>query len=272
VPELPEVEIARRCLERWLGNGRIVRAEAEKTRIFRGAERSGFEALRGKLTRAERRGKNLLLTFEHGRALLAHLGMTGKWVRREGPSERYSRARLFLKSGEVIHFVDPRMFGRLEPVASRQLHALPVVRALGLDPLVDGLSSKQLSRALEGSKQELKVALMDQGRVAGLGNIHAAEALYRARLHPARLPGTLGPKDWRALAQGIRATFRLALRDGDVEEIEYVEEPGSENPFWVYGRKGERCRRCGARFESFPQGGRTTYYCPGCQRMPKGER
>ena len=265
VPELPEVEIARRNLARWLRK-KVVRAEAEKSRVFRGADRGAFEKLRGKLVKAERRGKYLLLTFEEGQGLLAHLGMTGKWVRRpKGAPERFSKARLFLEGGEVVHYKDPRMFGRIEPVPAERLFALAPVRALGLDPLEEGLSSKQLEAAIGASKQELKVALMDQKRIAGLGNLHAAEALFRARLHPGRRPKSLSSAEWRALARGVRETIRFALRQEDDEEIEYVEEPGSENPFYVYGRKGEECRRCKSPIESFPQGGRTTYFCPKCQ-------
>lgn len=266
------MEFARKSLERWLSRERVVRAEAPRTRIFRGASRKAFESLRGRLLRARRRGKYLLLEFEGGQGLLAHLGMTGKWVRRgAGVAEPYSRARLFLEDGQVVHYRDPRMFGRIEPVPSDALDALPVVRALGVDPLVDGLTPQVLAATLGRSKQDLKVALMDQGRVAGLGNIHAAEALYRAHLHPSRKPQTLSPPEWRALSKGILATLRLALEDADEEEIEYVEE-GGHNPFLVYGRAGERCPRCKKTIQSFPQGGRTTHFCPGCQRGQSAAR
>jgi formamidopyrimidine-DNA glycosylase len=268
MPELPEVEFARRSLERWLAGERVVRAQADPTRIFRGADRKRFTSLRGRLVQARRKGKYLLLAFEGGQGLLSHLGMTGKWVRRP-PSVRepYSRARLFLEGGEVVHYRDPRMFGRLEPTAADGLDALPVVQALGVDPLVDGLTARTLAAAIGPSRQALKVALLDQGRVAGLGNIHAAEALYRAHLHPSREPQSLTPAEWRALRNGILATFRLALKDADLgerDEIEYVEE-GGRNPFLVYGRAGEPCRRCRTPLQSFTQAGRTTHFCPGCQ-------
>lgn len=268
MPELPEVEFARRSLERWLAHERVVRAQADPTRIFRGANPKQFVSLRGRLVQARRRGKYLLLAFEHGQGLLSHLGMTGKWVRRPaGVREPYSRARLFLEGGEVVHYRDPRMFGRLEPLSAEGLDALPVVRALGVDPLVDGLTAKTLAAAVGPSRQALKVALLDQGRVAGLGNIHAAEALYRAHLHPSRKPPSLTPAEWRALRNGILATFRLALKDAgqeEAEEIAYVEE-GGHNPFLVYGRAGEPCRRCQTPLEAFTQAGRTTHFCPRCQ-------
>jgi formamidopyrimidine-DNA glycosylase len=272
MPELPEVEIARRNLLRWFDGRRVVRAEADlQARTFRGADPITFEEIRGRLEDASRRGKYLLLAFEHGRGLLAHLGMTGKFVRRpEGRVEPYSRARFHLDDGHVIHYRDTRLFGRLEPVPSSQLRELPVVRALGIDPVVDGLTAKSLARAVGRSGLDLKVALMDQTRIAGLGNIHAAEALFRARLHPARKPATLRPEEWRRLAHAIRATVRFALESEDSEEIEYVEEPGTENPFKIYGRAGEPCPVCRTRVQSFTQGGRTTHFCPSCQpRKPK---
>lgn len=271
MPELPEVEFARRSLERWFDGRRLVRAEAEpRARTFRGAQPAAFEALSGALTRADRRGKYLLLGFSDGGGAVAHLGMTGKLLRRpKGEVVPHSRARLELDSGDVIHFRDPRLFGRIEPRPAQELDTHPSVRALGRDPLVDGLTTAQLEEALGSSRQQLKVALMDQGRLAGLGNIHAAEALFRARLHPARAPASLTRDEWKRLRTAVLATIRFALAQQPVgEDIEYVEEPGSENPFLVYGRAGTACRRCGTKVVSFTQGGRTTHLCPTCQ--PKG--
>lgn len=272
MPELPEVELTRRNLERWLQGRAVVRAEAEPTRCFRGARRADFEALRGRLSFISRKGKYLMIAFDEGHGLLAHLGMTGKFVRRPaGTAEPYSRARFLLDDTTVIHFRDPRMFGRIEPAPVDRLGELPAIRALGLDPLSEGLTARALKEAVGSSKQDLKVALMDQGRIAGLGNIHAAEALYRAGLHPARKPATLKDEEWRRLATRIRQTIAFALRSEDGEELEYVEEPGAGNPFLIYGRAGERCRRCAAQVKSFTQGGRTTHFCPRCQPR-KGAR
>jgi formamidopyrimidine-DNA glycosylase len=268
MPELPEVEFARRALSRWFDGHRLVRAVPDrKARTFRGADLAAFARLEGRLTSAERRGKYLLLAFEGGRGLLAHLGMTGKFVRRPtGEPVPYSRARFELDSGEAIHFRDPRLFGRLEPMAASALRSAPPVAALGRDPVADGLTVAQLQAAVGPSRQPLKVALMDQSRLAGLGNIHAAEALFRARLHPGRKPASLTPAEWRALQKGILATLRFGLRSaGDADDIEYVEEPGARNPFLIYGRAGTPCTRCKTKVKSFTQGGRTTHFCPHCQ-------
>ncbi|MCE9673356.1 bifunctional DNA-formamidopyrimidine glycosylase/DNA-(apurinic or apyrimidinic site) lyase [Myxococcus stipitatus] len=269
MPELPEVEIARRNLVRWFEGRRLERAEADSSRVFRGAERTRFSQLHGRLNSLVRRGKYLLFAFEEDRGLLAHLGMTGKFVRRqEGEAVPASRARFHLDDGRVIHFADARMFGRMEPVAASGLRDLEVVRALGRDPLADGLTAAQLQQAVGGSKQDLKVALMDQGRIAGLGNIHAAEALFRAGLHPSRKPSSLAPEDWKRLVQAIRESIDFGLEEQEGEEPVYLEEGKSENPFLVYGRGGGPCSRCGSPVESFLQAGRTTHACPRCQ--PRG--
>ncbi|MBX5481567.1 MAG: bifunctional DNA-formamidopyrimidine glycosylase/DNA-(apurinic or apyrimidinic site) lyase [Myxococcaceae bacterium] len=273
MPELPEVEIARRQLLRWMNGRRVVKAEpARGVRTFRGADPSAFARISGRLAEAHRRGKYLLLGFDGGMGALMHLGMTGKFViRPEGVDEPYSRARLHLDDGRVIHFRDPRLFGRIEPAPVAQLHALGTIAALGIDPYADGLSPGQLVAAVGDSKQDLKVALMDQSRIAGLGNIHAAEALFRARIHPARKPASLRADEWRRLARAIRATLDYGIRTQEHEdEMQYVEEPGSPNPFLIYGRAGTPCPRCGTRVRSFTQGGRTTHYCPRCQ--PKRPR
>jgi formamidopyrimidine-DNA glycosylase len=271
MPELPEVEIARRSLARWFDGRRVVKAEADDTRVFRGAERARFAALKGRLESLDRRGKYLLFTFEGGRGLLAHLGMTGKFVRRpKGHVEPHSRARFHLDDGQVIHLRDPRLFGRMEPVPAAKLRELDAVKELGVDPLSDGLTAAQLQEALSGTKQDLKVALMDQGRVAGLGNIHAAEALFRAGLHPARKPASLTPEEWKRLARAIHASIAFALKEQEGDEPVYLEERGAQNAFLVYGRAGGPCSKCRAPVESFTQGGRTTHVCLQCQPPGRG--
>lgn len=268
MPELPEVEIARRNLSRWLSRKAVVSAEAEPVRTFRGATPKEFEALSGKVKRVDRKGKYLLVAFQDGRGFLAHLGMTGKWVRRPaGKFEPYSRARLLLNSGEVVHFRDPRLFGRIEPAPANALWNLPAIRQLGKDAFDGGLSAAELKEAIAGSKQSIKVALMDQARLAGLGNIHAAEALFRARIHPGRKVSSLSEEEWKRLAKAIAETLKFALDQQEGEEIDYVEEPGTENPFLIYGRAGEKCGRCKTKVKSFVQQGRTTHYCPRCQPL-----
>jgi len=273
MPELPEVEIARRTLERWLGGSEVTGAQAEKTRVFRSGGRTAFGRLRGRLHRADRHGKVLLVSLEGGQGFLSHLGMTGKWIRRPaGEQVPHSRARLLLADGTVVHYRDPRLFGRIEPHPAGMLRDLPVVRSLGPDPLLTPLSGRQLREAVGPTRAPIKVALMDQSRIAGLGNIHAAEALWRARLHPSRPARSLQPPEWTRLATAIRRGLEFALAAEDGEEIAYVEEPGTENPFKVYARSGAPCPRCGTPIRLLRQAGRRTDWCPTCQpaRRRKG--
>jgi formamidopyrimidine-DNA glycosylase len=266
MPELPEVEIARRTLERWLGGAEVTGAKAERTRVFRAGGRADFDRLHGRLARADRHGKLLLVSLDSGQGFLSHLGMTGKWVRRSaGEAVPYSRARLMLSDGTVVHYRDPRLFGRIEPHPAGELRTLPVVQAQGPDPLVTRLTGRQLRDALGATRAPIKIALMDQRRLAGLGNIHAAEALWRARINPEKPTRSLELPEWNRLANAIRRGLDFALAAQDAEEIAYVEEPGTENPFRVYARAGERCPRCGAPIRLLRQGGRRTDFCPRCQ-------
>jgi formamidopyrimidine-DNA glycosylase len=269
MPELPEVEFAGRHLKKWLTGRRIVKVEVDATRIVRPATpRSVQKALTGRtLQHLERRAKYLLLTFDEDVGVMSHLGMTGKWVRRtHGESERFSRLRLHLSQGDVVHYADVRLFGAFKVLAATKLHDIPAVAALGPDPLTDGLDGKTLGARLARTSRPVKVALMDQSLLAGIGNIQAAEALYRAKLNPKRPARSLDRAELNRLAKAIHATIAHTLASqGEADgTITYVEQ-GGENPFLVYDRLGERCRRCKTEFTRFTQSGRTTYSCPGCQ-------
>jgi formamidopyrimidine-DNA glycosylase len=272
MPELPEVEHAARTLRAWLAGAPIARARAAPTRIFRSGGRALFERrLAGaRLERVDRRGKMLLLSFEGGVGLLCHLGMTGKWVRREGsgPVPPHSRARLELAGGAVLHYCDPRLFGRIEVHVGLDLLTLPSVRALGPDPLVDGIDPSALRDRLSRTGRAVKVALMDQAVIAGAGNIYATEALWHARIHPARPASSIRRGDAVRIARGLEASFAAALAT-PVEEIAYLSEGrGVDNPFLVYDRAGEPCPRCRRTIEKTTIGGRTSAFCPRCQRAP----
>jgi formamidopyrimidine-DNA glycosylase len=270
MPELPEVEHAARQLRAWMLGKRIVRATAPKSRVLRGQSPRKFAAaLTGRRLQAvERKGKYLMLFFDQGVGVLAHLGMTGKIVRRAPAElEPYSRARFELK-GEVIHLRDPRKFGRLSIISASELSSAKEIAGLGPDAWEEPPTLQSLSEPFAKTKRPVKLVLMDQAVIAGLGNIHVAEALFRAGIDPRRRADRLAPADLGRLADSIRESLAFALAkmtpvQGDVA---YVEEPGTVNPFLVYGKAGERCPRCGATLRSIVQGGRTTHFCPGCQR------
>jgi formamidopyrimidine-DNA glycosylase len=275
MPELPEVEHAARTLRLWLSEGPVVRASAGPTRIFRagpgpaGGHRLFERRLTGRRLRGvDRRGKVLLLSFDDDVGLLCHLGMTGKWVRRtSAPTPAHSHARLELAGGVVLHYVDPRLFGRIEVHSAAALASLPTVRALGPDPVVDGIDAAALHARLARTTRPVKVAIMDQAVLAGVGNIYATEALFQARIHPERQASSLSKREVARLAKGIAEVLATALAM-PVEEMAYLSEGGDvENRFLVYDREGEACSRCKRGIiETVTLGGRTSAFCARCQR------
>ncbi len=267
MPELPEVEFCRRALLCWTAGRRIAGVQVLDPRVVRDSRTdrpsAGSPAALERLDRIarsaplglDRHGKRLLWRFEAG-SILLHLGMTGRWTR--GPSP-FPKVRLLLDDGAAITFHDPRLLGGIVPFSSHAEGQQALSLGLGPDALRDPLP------ALPG-RRPIKVVLMDQSVVAGLGNVQAMEALWRAGLHPLQPAGGLGPVEHRRLADAVQeqlaATFTLL---GDGHEVAYVEEPGASNPFPLYQREGEPCPRCSTPIATFRQAGRGTWWCPGCQ-------
>jgi formamidopyrimidine-DNA glycosylase len=266
MPELPEVEFARRQVERWTRLSPLLELDVEKKcRLFRDCRPADLLRVKGALVFAKRKGKQLWFQFQEGPSLMIHLGMTGKFLKRrdnETPP-KFSKCRFALESGEVIHFCDMRMFGKVDVFESSV--AQKAFDALGIDLLTESLSPTIIRDALGSSKQDLKVALLDQNRLAGLGNIHAAEALFRAKLSPFAKASQLTSTQWKRLTKGISEAIAFALeQNGTGEELVYVEEGGA-NPFLIYGRAGTPCIRCKNEVQSSIQAQRTTHFCPTCQ-------
>ena len=276
MPELPEVEIAARNLRSWALGRRVEQAEADpKARyIFRPAKPAVVVgALVGHRFDSVRRiGKHLLVELSGpsgALGLLSHLGMTGKWVRRaagEGVPD-YSRAQLHLDDGATLHYRDPRLFGRLRLVPGARFDEVKEVAALGPDPLEHGIDVPALAAALARRSIPIKVALMDQALLPGIGNIQATEVLFRARIDPRRRASSLSRAEVKRVADAVLASVQESIAREEGPEIAYVEEPGAENPFLVYGREGERCPRCKREtILRIVQAQRSTFYCPRCQR------
>jgi formamidopyrimidine-DNA glycosylase len=285
VPELPEVEVAARSLSRWAGKKTIrgVHADPKAARLFRPAKPKSIEALAGARFGSVRRiGKNLLLTLTprgHAGAPLgvwSHLGMTGKWLRRTGkePAPPATRVEIALADGTRLCYVDRRMFGRFRLVPGARFESIPELAALGPDPLTDGIDVPALAKRLARLKGPIKVALLDQTLLAGVGNIQASESLFRAGIDPRRPARSLSPAEVKRLATAIRKsidftlkTFAEAGADGGGADIGYIEEGAAPNTFLVYGHAGERCpgKEPKGVIVRIVQAGRATFYCPRCQ-------
>jgi formamidopyrimidine-DNA glycosylase len=275
MPELPEVETARRLLERWAGGRRVRRVVVRDRRAIAGGSLDTL--VRARFTRFERRGKHLLITLEHGRkpiGLWSHLGMSGKWLRRQVGDEptRFSRVAFELDDGAVLHFDDLRLFGKLRVVKHADFATQPVIAALGPDPLNDGIDADRLFAQLQRRKvQPVKPLLLDQRLVPGIGNIQASESLFRAAIDPCRPASTLTRAEVARLARAMRASIDYTLRsfERDVRgrDIQYVEDPAGPNPFKVYDRAGQRCPRCKrGTIVRVVQAGRSTFFCDHCQK------
>jgi formamidopyrimidine-DNA glycosylase len=262
VPELPEVETIVRGLSDLAGS-RIKRVEVHDRRL-----RLPEEKLVGRvLSRIERKGKYVVCRLSDGASLLLHLRMSGRLVRFPSPQERqYTRLCLHFDRGRV-HFVDPRRLG------TAQYSSDGFVADLGIDPTERTFTKRRLATIVSASRAPIKVLLMDQRKIAGIGNIYAAEALFEARIDPRRLGGSLSEEEVAAAHAGVRSVLTEAIRhlgttlgEGVCDYRQTSGESGSfQEHLHVYSREGEACHRCGTPVERIKQGGRSTYFCPGCQ-------
>jgi formamidopyrimidine-DNA glycosylase len=293
VPELPEVEVVRRGLARWVAGRTVARVEVHHPRAVRrhleGAD-DFVAALTGRtLTAAHRRGKYLWLPLAEpdgtpsGRALVAHLGMSGQLLVEEpdAPDETHLRARfVFTDGGRELRFVDQRTFGGLavEDAPEQRPDALPARLAhIAIDPLDPAFDAEAFTAALRRRHTEVKRALLDQTLVGGVGNIYADESLWRARLHGARPTDRLTRPQVGALLDGVRGVLGEALAQGGTSfDSLYVDVNGQSGYFSrslaVYGQVDRPCPRCGTpiRREAFMN--RSSYSCPTCQPRPRVRR
>jgi len=282
MPELPEVEVASRNLRRWMDQRKIRGIEPldGSKRIFRPAAASAMDALIGARFHDVRRiGKNILMTLEtrNGPAgLWSHLGLTGKWAHRAAgaPEPPFSRVAIELDDRSWLYYVDTRIFGRLRVVPGAAFEEIPEIAALGPDPLVDGIDARELHAKLAKIAKPIKVAIMDQALLPGIGNIQAIEGLHRAAIDPRRPAKSLSQAEVNHLRKGLLDSIEFTLAsfaadgaDGGASDITYVEERRSPNPFLIYGRKGEHCPRCKKGvITRIVQAQRATYFCSNCQK------
>jgi formamidopyrimidine-DNA glycosylase len=271
VPELPEVETIRRALALRLAGRRIVGVVQRRPdlRFPLPAKLPGRLAGRA-FASFGRRAKYLLARLDDDHTLLLHLGMSGRLLL-DGPAMGPHEHLTFeLDDGGVLRFVDPRRFGMLDLVPTRRLAEHPRLAGLGLEPLDPGFDGAALWAALIGRQSALKLALMDQRLVAGVGNIYASESLFRARLSPRRIAGHLRPRQADRLASAIRAVLEDAIGAGGSSLRDYVQTDGTlgvfQNRFAVYGRAGQPCPACARPVGKLVQGNRATFFCAGCQR------
>lgn len=267
MPELPEVETTVRGLAKVLQGRRLRSVEARRPDLRRALPVDLGQRLTGaRVTGLRRRAKYGLIDTDRGDTLVFHLGMSGHW--RVDPSEigKHDHFILATDEGRRVALNDARRFGSLDLVPTDELGEWPQIKALGPEPL--DLDPRELHRRLSGRTAAIKLLLLDQGIVAGLGNIYVCEALYRAGIHPKRAGGSVSLERLRKLVPAIHDVLAEAIEAGGSTLRDFASPDGElgyfSKAFAVYGREGQPCR-CGGTVRRIVQGGRSTFYCPQCQ-------
>jgi formamidopyrimidine-DNA glycosylase len=276
MPELPEVETVRRGLQPALEGRVIGKATAFRPDLRFPLPANFAENITGKrVISVDRRAKYLLIRLEGGLVMLSHLGMSGRYrIYNDTPPalEPHDHLELMTDKGVVIRYNDPRRFGILDLFAEDQVATHKLLASLGPEPLSNAFDGKTLAENLGEKRSAIKVAILDQRVVSGVGNIYASEALYRAGISPRRTARTVKGGRAEKLATAIRDVLNDAIAAGGSSLRDHRQTSGElgyfQHSFKVYGRGGEICSNegCGQTIRHFVQGGRSTFYCAKCQR------
>ncbi len=271
MPELPEVETTVRGLAKFLEGERVTRVTLNRPNLRRPFPDDLVQVMTGAtITSLSRRAKYGLMHLDGGATMIFHLGMSGRW--RIDPEAPDTHDHLLLETAaHRFALCDPRRFGSVDLMATDTLEAWPQFAALGPEPLGPGLTAAHLKAALAGKVLSIKLALLDQRIVAGLGNIYVCEALWRAGIRPTKQAGKVTGPQLARLVPAIVDVLEASIRDGGSSLRDYARPDGElgyfASSFDVYGRGGEPCRRYdGGTIGRIAQGGRSTWYCPVCQK------
>ena len=268
MPELPEVETTVRGLAAVMDGRRLTEVEPRREDLRRAFPPELGQRLTGaRVTGLSRRAKYGLIATDRGDTMVFHLGMSGRWRIDPADIGAHDHLLLTLDDGRRLSLNDPRRFGSVDLVRSDSLIAWPPFAALGPEPF--DLTPLMLAEALAGRTAAIKLLLLDQRIVAGLGNIYVCEALFRARINPRRAGGRVSPARLKLLVPAITAVLEEAIAAGGSTLRDFAQPDGElgyfSKTFQVYGREGQPCA-CGGVVRRIVQGGRSTFYCPACQR------
>ncbi|MGH6725893.1 MAG: bifunctional DNA-formamidopyrimidine glycosylase/DNA-(apurinic or apyrimidinic site) lyase [Pseudolabrys sp.] len=288
MPELPEVETVRRGLAPAMEGAAITKVEVRDRRLRWPLAKDFERRLAGQTVEGlGRRAKYLLADLASGDVLMMHLGMSGSfrvgkdakpgvYYHEKSKSAAHDHVVFHMSNGATVTFNDPRRFGSMKLIARAKLEQEPLLRALGPEPLGNEFDAAMLARACAGKKTSLKAALSDQRVVAGLGNIYVCEALFRARLSPKRRASTIADRNAKpnaravALVDAIKAVLNDAIAAGGSSLRDHRRTDGAlgdfQHNFQVYDREGEPCPNCKGKVKRIVQAGRSTFYCPSCQK------
>jgi formamidopyrimidine-DNA glycosylase len=276
MPELPEVELVARSLDRLVKGRRVMSAKLLRPGLAPEISARSFARSLGgaRIEGVGRRGKHILMQFDNARVLITHLRMTGRflYLPEVAPLPKHTHALFQLDDERRLVFTDQRHFGMMKIVPEEELHEAKELRLLAPEPFSDEFTPASLQAALARSRRTLKETLLDQKRVLGLGNIYAAEVMFTARVNPFTIAADLRAGRVARLHRAIREVLAESLRHGstmnvDPENIDGSYYGGSDEGHWrVYDREGEPCPVCRARIRRIAHAGRPTFFCPRCQR------
>lgn len=274
MPELPEVETVRKTLQPKLVGLTITGIEIILPKVIRTPEPEEFkEKITGrKIVRVNRRGKYLLINLSGNFSLVVHLRMTGRLVYSEKnlPLSKYTHIIFDLSDNHQLRFADMRQFGRLWLVPTEALGTLTGFRTLGIEPLDDLFTREFLKKELRRRHAKIKPLLLDQTFIAGLGNIYTDEVLHRAKINPERLATTLTPREIARLYHAIKDVLQEGIENRGTTIRDFIDGDGQQGGYQgklkVYSREGEPCPHCGYKIVRKKVGGRSSYFCPVCQK------
>lgn len=283
MPELPEVETVRRGLEPHLEGATLTEVEQRRPDLRFPLPDDFAHRLKGaRILRLNRRAKYLLAELSIGETLVAHLGMTGRFLVGEtkpggfhydaGDDPKHTHLVFTTDRGGRIAYNDARRFGYMDLIRTDALDQHPYFKGLGPEPLGEAFNAKTLTAAFKDKRTSVKAALLDQRVVAGLGNIYVSEALFRAHIHPERLALSLKPREIKALVEAVKAVLMAAIQAGGSTLRDYRDANGElgyfQHSFQVYDREGEPCPgpTCAGLIQRIVQNGRSTFFCPSCQK------
>jgi formamidopyrimidine-DNA glycosylase len=272
MPEMPEIETIARQLRKTIIGKRIVTMRLSGKSLRKPIEKTFPVKLRGRTIRKIlRRGKYLVVELEPKAFCLIHLGMSGRILYHPTASAvaRHTHAVFQFSDATELEYRDPRRFGLLAAYEVLQPGQIPELRSLGKDPLSRGFNSKWLLPLLQKSQQEIKSFLLDQRKIAGLGNIYACESIFLAQIHPSRRCYTLNSEEASLLAGAIRKVLRAAIRNNGTSFSDFRDSDGkrggNQSFLKVFQREGAECIRCKGPVQRMRQGNRSSFYCPNCQ-------
>jgi formamidopyrimidine-DNA glycosylase len=288
MPELPEVETVRRGLAPAMEGARLQKVEVRDRRLRWPLPKDFEKRITGQTVDGlGRRAKYLLADLSSGDVLMMHLGMSGSfrvgkdakpgvYYHEKSKSTAHDHVVFHMSNGSTVTFNDPRRFGSMKIVPRTKIEHEPLLRNLGPEPLGNEFDATMLARACAGKKTSLKAALLDQRVVAGLGNIYVCEALFRAHLSPKRQASTIADRSGKpngravALVNAIKAVLTDAIEAGGSSLRDHRRTDGAlgdfQHNFRVYDREGESCPDCDGEIKRIVQAGRSTFYCPSCQK------